>query len=144
MTKKLQTDNGYKLETGMKQQAEIVMIKSQVEAVRKMSDVYLGALNNAGFMNMVREIVQNSGDQISKGNSVDKNIIVSFDARSHAVIVEDFGQGIPVEQLADVFSTLYSSSNYNKIAGSSDFSSGKYTLITDIKRFCPDNIVIYY
>ena len=106
-------------------QKDIQVIDDPVEAVRTLPDVYIGALGNHGYLNMVREIAQNSFDEIIKGNTLDKNIIVSYDARSHICIVEDNGQGIKLDMLVPVFSILHSSSNYNKVEGSGDYSSGK-------------------
>ena len=106
-------------------QDEIVVIKDIVKAVRQTPDVYIGVLGNIGFLSMIREIVQNSCDEIAKGNSIDKTVIVSYDERTRNVIVEDFGQGIPLDLLEVVFSTLHSSSNYNKQDGSGRYSSGK-------------------
>ena len=73
----------------IKKQKEIKFLNSEIEAVRKLPDVYIGALGNHGFLNMFREILQNSLDEIIKGNTLDKNIIVSYDARNHICIVED-------------------------------------------------------
>lgn len=36
-------------------QDEIKIIENEVEAVRKLADVYIGALGNDGFLNMVRD-----------------------------------------------------------------------------------------
>lgn len=108
-----------------KQQKKIQIIDDPVEAVRKLPDVYIGALGNAGYLNMYREIVQNSLDEIIKGNTLDKNIIISFDERSHTCIIEDNGQGIEINMLEPVFSVLHSSSNYDKKEGSGEYSSGK-------------------
>lgn len=108
-----------------KQQKKIQIIDDPVEAVRKLPDVYIGALGNAGYINMVREIAQNSLDEIIKGNTLDKNIIISFDERNHTCIVEDNGQGIEINMLEPVFSVLHSSSNYDKKEGSGEYSSGK-------------------
>ena len=109
----------------MKVQEEIKSLGSDLEAVRQLPDVYIGALGNHGFINMYREILQNSLDEIVKGNSIDYNVIVSFDARTHTVIVEDNGQGIVLDKLGIVFSDLHTSSNYNKVEGSGNYSSGK-------------------
>ena len=114
-------DNNQKINN----QKEIKIINDPVEAVRRLPDVYIGALGNSGFLNMYREIVQNSLDEITKGNTIDKNIIISYDARNQTVIVEDNGQGIPLDMLIPVFSILHSSSNYDKVEGSHDYSSGK-------------------
>jgi len=95
------------------------------EKLKKRLLVYIGALSDSGFLNMYREIVQNSLDEIVKGNTLDKNIIISYDARTQTVIVEDNGQGIPLDMLIPVFSVLHSSSNYDKKEGSGLYSSGK-------------------
>lgn len=117
------------------QQKEIKVIDDPVEAVRKLPDVYIGALGNKGYENMYREILQNSLDEIIKGNTLDKNIIVSFDARTHMCIIEDNGQGIKLDMLAPVFSVLHSSSNYDKVEGSGDYSSGKNGMGATITNF---------
>lgn len=112
-------------ELGYKKQDEIIVIEDPVTAVRQVPDVYLGALGNVGFLNMAREIIQNSLDEISKGYSLDKTIDFFYDARSHTIRNEDHGQGIELNKLVDVFSKLHSSSNYNKVTGSSAKSAGK-------------------
>ncbi len=91
---------------------------------------------------MFREILQNSLDEIVKGNTLDKNIIVSYDARSHTVIIEDNGQGIDLNMLVKVFSVLHSSSNYDKVAGSGDFSSGKNGMGATITNFLSKFFVV--
>ena len=75
----------------IKKQKEMQFLESELEAVRKLPDVYIGALGNNGFINMYREIFQNSLDGIIKGETIDKNIIVSFDARNYTCIIEDNG-----------------------------------------------------
>lgn len=128
-------------ETINKQKA-IKVIDDPVEAVRKLPDVYIGALGNHGYLNMYREILQNSLDEIIKGNTLDKNIIVSFDARSHTCIIEDNGQGIQLDMLAPVFSVLHSSSNYDKVEGSGDYSSGKNGMGATITNFLSKFFVV--
>ena len=116
-------------------QDEIKIIENEVEAVRKLADVYIGALGNDGFLNMIREIVQNSLDEIIKGNTLDLNIHVSYDEKTHIVIVEDYGQGIDHNVFVQVFSVLHSSSNYDKVEGSGRFSSGKNGMGGTITNF---------
>src|SRR5574344_2166336 len=99
-------------------QKQIKVLSNEVEAVRKLPDVYIGALGNRGFLNMYREIVQNSLDEIIKGNTLDKNITISVDLKSYICIIEDNGQGIQLDMLQPVFSVLHSSSNYDKKEGS--------------------------
>jgi DNA gyrase/topoisomerase IV subunit B len=107
------------------EQAQIQYLTDDVDAVRKLPDVYIGALGNAGYKNMVREIIQNSFDSRMKGEVLDLIVNISYDMRNHTCIVEDNGQGIRLEDLAKVFSVLHSSSNYDKVEGSGQYSSGK-------------------
>ena len=125
-----------------KKQKEIKIIDNPVEAVRKLPDVYIGALGNAGYINMYREIVQNSLDEIIKGNTLDKNIIISFDERTHTCIVEDNGQGIEINMLVPVFSILHSSSNYDKKEGSGEYSSGKNGMGATITNYLAKFFVV--
>lgn len=125
-----------------KKQKEIKIIDNPVEAVRKLPDVYIGALGNAGYINMYREIVQNSLDEIIKGNTLDKNIIISFDERTHTCIVEDNGQGIEINMLVPVFSILHSSSNYDKKEGSGEYSSGKNGMGATITNYLSKFFVV--
>lgn len=119
----------------MKQQGKMKFLNGELEAVRKLPDVYIGALGNLGFKNMYREIVQNSLDNIIKGEAIDKNIIVSIDMRNYTCIVEDNGQGIALDILEKVFSKLHSSTNYDKEAGSGQYSAGKNGMGATITNF---------
>lgn len=116
-------------------QDKIEFLEDSVEAVRTLPDVYIGALGNHGFKNMYREILQNCLDEIIKGNTLNKNVIVSYDERTHMCIIEDNGQGIELSVLAKVFSVLHSSSNYNKVEGSGRYSSGKNGMGATITNF---------
>jgi len=112
-------------EQKINEQKEIVVLTDEVEAVRKLPDMYIGRVQNPGFLNCIREVVQNGLDEIMKGNTNNYNMKVSYDERNHNVIVEDNGQGIVLDKLAIVYSKLHSSSNYDKVEGSGDYSSGK-------------------
>lgn len=121
---------------------QIKVIEDPVEAVRKLPDVYIGALGNAGFVNMFREIFQNCTDIILKGYTNDYGIIVSIDFRSYTCILEDNGPGIPLEMLEKVFSVLHSSSNYDKKSGSGNYSSGKNGMGATITNFLSKFFVV--
>lgn len=125
-----------------KKQKKIQVINDPVEAVRKLPDVYIGALGNPGYINMIREIFQNSFDEIIKGNTLDKNVIISFDERTHTCIIEDNGQGIDINMLVPVFSVLHSSSNYDKKEGSGEYSSGKNGMGATITNYLSKFFVV--
>ena len=128
-------NNGAYKKTEVHKQDDIKVLEDPVTAVRKLPDVYIGALGNDGFKNMFREILQNSLDEINKGNTLNKTIIVAFDSRTKTVIIEDNGQGIALDKLDVVFSVLHSSSNYDKKEGSGRYSSGKNGMGGTITNF---------
>lgn len=95
--------------------SEIKQISDFVEQVRQTPDVFIGKVKeNAAFITMVREIFQNSIDEILKGNAFTPNIFVTYDERTHQVIVSDNGRGIPHGKIGIIFGTSHTSSNYVK------------------------------
>jgi DNA gyrase subunit B len=103
---------------------EITTLSSFVEAVRKVPGMYIGRTGNPGFLNMIREVFQNSIDELVKHESPCDYIVVSFDERTNMVIIEDNGRGIPFGRMIDVFASQHTSSNYVKKEG--EFSSGRH------------------
>lgn len=101
---------------------KIETIESFVEAVRKIPGMYIGAKGNAGFINMIREIFQNSIDQIERDDSPCDAISVIYDERDLSVIVEDNGSGIPFNNIVRIYTTDHTSSNYTK--GKGQYSAG--------------------
>lgn len=101
---------------------EITTLKDFVEAVRTRPGMYIGYIGNKGFMNMVREIFQNSYDELNKNESPCNSVIISFDERTHTTIVEDNGRGIPFGNIIRIFQNQHTSSNYEKKKG--EYSSG--------------------
>lgn len=102
---------------------KIQELKDIVEAVRKIPDVYIGALGNAGYLTMYREILQNSLDEILKKVAMKPVVEVWFDERTKVTTVQDYGRGIPHGKMATIFGSLHTSSNYNKNKG--EYSAGK-------------------
>ena len=103
---------------------EIKTISSFVEAVRKTVGQYLGYTGNKGFVNMIREIFQNSIDELMKDASPCNHIWLQYDEIAHLVTVKDNGRGIPFTDMVRVFTSQHTSSNYVKKAG--EFSSGRH------------------
>ena len=103
---------------------EIQTLKDFVEAVRKRPGMYIGPIGNKGFINMVREIFQNSYDELNKESSPCDSVIISFDERTFTVIIEDNGRGIPFDHIIRIFQNQHTSSNYQKKKG--EYSSGHH------------------
>ena len=94
---------------------KIKTIKDDVEKIRQTPDVMIGKVaNNAAFLTMTREIVQNAFDEILKGVASSPYVFVTYDELSHTVTVEDNGRGIPHGMIDTIFGHDHSSSNYDK------------------------------
>jgi len=92
--------------------------------VRRTPARYIGGVGNKGFLNLFREILQNSLDEIMKKNSLTNVVRVSFDVRTLASIIQDTGRGIPFAKMIKIFTDDKTSSNYEKQKG--EFSSGAH------------------
>ena len=102
--------------------SKIKTIESFVEAVRKIPGMYIGATGNPGFINMIREIFQNSIDQLERNDSPCDHIWVYYDESTHTVIITDNGTGIPFDNIIRIFTSEHTSSNYDKEDG--QYSAG--------------------
>ena len=76
---------------------QIRTIENFAEAVRKTVTQYLGYTGNKGFINMIREIFQNSADELMKDDSPCTEIHVAFSEPLQELAVRDNGRGIPVD-----------------------------------------------
>lgn len=101
---------------------KISTIKSFVEAVRQMPGMYIGPIGDAGFLNMIREIFQNSIDQLIDPNSPCNNVYIEYNMMDLSVTVRDNGLGIPFNDMKRVFTEQHTSKNYTKEIG--EYSSG--------------------
>lgn len=93
---------------------EIKTLKDFITAVRKRPGMYIGSIGNKGFINLIREILQNGLDELNKEKSPCNAVMISFDERTQTVIVEDNGRGIPFGHIKRIFSQQHTSSNYEK------------------------------
>lgn len=90
--------------------------------IRRKPGMYIGGKGNRGYLNMFKEIFQNSTDELMKPSSPCTMISVYYDERIAEAIVEDNGRGIPFDKMIDMFTDEHTSSNYTKKGG--EFSSG--------------------
>lgn len=93
---------------------EIKTLKDFVTAVRMRPGMYIGGIGDPGFINMIREILQNSLDELNKESSPCDTVSITYDERSFTVIVEDNGRGIPFNNIIRIFEDQHTSSNFNK------------------------------
>ena len=103
---------------------EIKTLTSFTEAVRKTPGQYIGYVGNKGFINMIREVLQNSMDELEKDKSPCTEIWTEYREEDNTFICCDNGRGIPFNNIERIFTSEHTSSNFEKAAG--EFSSGRH------------------
>lgn len=101
---------------------KIKTLKNFVEYVRTRPGMYIGPIGNGGFLNMIREICQNSFDQLVDKKSPCTFISIYYNEGTKLVRVEDNGLGIPFKDMERIFTSQHTSKNFEKKPG--DYSSG--------------------
>ena len=95
--------------------SRIVTMKDFVSSVRQATGMYIGFVDERGYINMTREIFQNAVDQILEPKSPGTTIFISFNEITKRVIVEDFGGlGLPFNDMIRILTTQHTSKNYKK------------------------------
>ena len=84
--------------------------------------MYIGSKGNIGWKACIREIFQNSVDEIIRKVSPCHYVKLTFDERNQSAIIEDTGRGIPHGQIETIFASQHTSSNYTKKPG--EYTSG--------------------
>ncbi len=100
---------------------KIKTLKDFVTAVRKRPGMYIGDIS-IGLLTMIREIYQNSIDQLIESDSPCNWIRLTYDERTLEVTVEDNGLGLPFDDMVRILVTQHTSKNFEKDKGK--FSSG--------------------
>jgi len=93
----------------------IKTIELFVDSVRQNPGEYLSSIGNEGWMNGIREVIQNGTDEIQRGFATE--VWVEYDERTKGCIVRDNGRGCPVDDLVRIFSREHTSTNYTKEKG---------------------------
>ena len=119
---------------------QIKTMGSYQEAVRHTVGQYLGYTGNRGFLNMFREIFQNSADELIKDSSPCDEIWVAYDEAKVETMIKDNGRGIPFNDIVRVFGKEHTSSNYIKTPG--EFSSGRHGVGSKAVNACSDFFIV--
>lgn len=93
---------------------EIEHIDSFVEAVRRFPGMYIGGKSSEHWKSCIREIFQNSIDEMIRSESPCHYVQLMFDERNQSAVITDTGRGIPLGQLITIYASQHTSSNYTK------------------------------
>lgn len=101
---------------------EIQTIELFVDAVRQNPGEYLSSIGNEGWMNAVREIIQNATDEMCRDQSPCDTVSVEYFEDTNRCIVSDNGRALPPEDIVRVYTMAHTSTNFNRVKG--QFSAG--------------------
>ena len=101
---------------------QIVTLKDTVTAIRKLPGMYCAGKGNIGFLSLIREIFQNSVDQVIDPNTPANHIDIYYNELTKEVVVSDNGFGFPYDDMVRMVTAQHTSKNYNKEKG--QYSSG--------------------
>lgn len=120
---------------------KIEHIESFTEAVRKFPGMYIGSRGNAGWKACIREIFQNSVDEMIRKESPCHYVKLTFDERDQSAVVEDTGRGIPLGQIITIYASQHTSSNYTKKAG--EYTSGVHGVGSGVAMALSNKFDVY-
>ena len=101
---------------------KIKTIELFVDSVRKNPGEYLSSIGNEGWMNCVREVFQNSVDEMSRPISFCDMVAITYYEGSHRCVVEDNGRALAPDIINRVFTREHTSTNFEKAKG--EYPSG--------------------
>lgn len=102
----------------------IKTLEDFMEAVRKTIGQYLGYKGTRGWLNALRELIQNALDELSDPNSFGTYIKIFYDAQNKEFEIMDNGRGIPFDDIERIYASEHTSKNYEKTE--SNYSSGTH------------------
>ena len=92
----------------------ITTITDPIEVFRKMPGMYCGGIGNRGFLSLIREVFQNSIDQVEDQNSPANQVYLYYNEITKEVKVMDNGLGFPFDDIERMITTPNTSKNYKK------------------------------
>lgn len=95
----------------------IVSFKSDVEAIRATLGMYISHKGNLGLLTLIREIFQNSTDQLSTPESPCDLVKVEYNEKTLETTIIDNGLGIPFDDMIRIYTKNHTSGNYIKKKG---------------------------
>jgi DNA gyrase/topoisomerase IV subunit B len=97
--------------------SSITTMKDFVSITRRRPGFMIGAIGKDGYLNMMREIFQNSIDQIMDSSSPCDWFSFKYDMNTLEVEVRDNGKGFPFDDMMRILTKEYTSKNYEKKLG---------------------------
>ena len=103
---------------------EIQTLKDTVTAIRQLPGMYAAGKGATGFLSLIREVAQNSIDQIVDPSSPADRASLFYNEQTLEVEVSDNGKGFPFNDMVRIVTAQHTSKNYTKKKG--EYSSGMH------------------
>ena len=101
---------------------DIQTLKDTVTAIRKVPGMYCGGKNERAFINLIREVYDNSLDQVIDPTSPADMIRIFYNENTLETEICDNGKGFPFDAMVRMVTSQHTSKNYTKKKG--EYSSG--------------------
>lgn len=82
-----------------------------LEAIRLKLGMYVGSADNQAVHHIIKEIISNSIDEFLAGYG--KKIVIKI-KENNSIEIRDYGRGIPLEKVEDVFTKTHTSGKFKK------------------------------
>src|SRR5574344_333799 len=112
---------------------EIQTITDQVVVTRMRPGMYCGGVGNQGFLSLIREVYQNSLDQIENKESPANKIDCTYDENTHEFVCSDNGLGFPYDAMVRMVTAQHTSRNFVRRPG--EFPAGMHGVGLKVTNF---------
>lgn len=92
-----------------------------LEAIRLKLGMYVGSADNNAVHHIIKEIISNAIDEFLAGYG--KKIVITI-KEDNSIDIQDFGRGVPLDKLEDVFTKTHTSGKFKKDGESAYGASG--------------------
>ena len=89
---------------------ESIQTLKPLEAIRTKLGMYVGSADNKAVHHIIKELVSNSIDEFLGGYG--KEIEITLDEETNTVTVLDWGRGVPLDKVEDVFTKVHTSGKF--------------------------------
>ena len=89
---------------------ESIQTLKPLEAIRTKLGMYVGSADNKAVHHIIKELISNSIDEFLGGYG--KEIGITLDEETNTVTVVDWGRGVPLDKVEDVFTKVHTSGKF--------------------------------
>lgn len=89
---------------------ESIQTLKPLEAIRTKLGMYVGSADNKAVHHIIKELISNSIDEFLGGYG--KEIEITLDEETNTVTVLDWGRGVPLDKVEDVFTKVHTSGKF--------------------------------